>query len=313
MKPEEAKTALMYGKYIALDTESTGFQPNDNFSFLLEIGAVKVIAGRIVDRFDELINPGIKIPKKIQELTGITDEMVENKSNYIEVLDKFRKWCDTDNFILLMHNAPHDLKFLNYFGEKCGITFDDPFIDTQPLAKNILKNGYWKKINSRVNENYKLATLANLFGIQDLNHHRADNDAELTYEVFSKLKQAAFKKDPYLMTAQLWKYPQKLEGEYIPQKRKIKIISICPWDKKKRIYVNISTLENNEQIFATIFYDFDYKTWGIKNSGFPINTFREIEDKIKQEINKEELKYEHFDKKIYLKSCFLVLNNECAN
>lgn len=304
MSPEEAKTALTYGKYIALDTESTGFQPNDNHSLLLEIGAVKVVNGQIVDRFSELINPGIKIQKNITEITGITDDLVRDKDCYVDVLVKFREWCDTDNFIFIMHNAPHDIKFLNHFGEKCGVSFNDPFIDTQTLSKNILKNGYWSKVNSRVTEKYSLASLGVLFSLSDENHHRALNDAELTWGVFENLKKVAFKKEPMLCYKQDWKYPNiEAQNKLVPEK--IKLTSISPWEKKKRIYVNLSSSTSEEDLFATVFYDFTFKCWGIKNSGFPIKTFKEIEQIVKKAYGTNELKYENFIERKYLNSCFL--------
>lgn len=307
MKAEEAKLALSYDKFIALDTESTGFQPNENFSLLLEIGAVKCVNGEIIDRFDELINPGIKIPKKITELTGITNEMVKDKDNYIEVLNRFRKWCDDDKYIFIMHNATHDLKFLNYFGEKCNIEFNDPYIDTQWLAKNILSKGYWQKLNTRVNENYKLATLALFYNIVDKNHHRADNDAELTMKVFFKLRQTAFKKEPSLIIKQFWRYPtKKVENKELIIAN---ILSVSPWDKKKRIYVTLSRKQDGESIFATVYYDFNFNCWGIKQSGFPIATFKDLEKTIKKQYQIEDMDFDCFKERRYFKMCSCALNN----
>lgn len=304
LTPEQAKTALNYKKFIALDTESTGFHPNDTYSFLIEIGAVKVINGEVVDRFDELINPGIPIPKKIEELTGISDSMVADKQGYVEVLSRFRKWCDSDEFIFVMHNAPHDLKFLNYFGKKCGIEFNEPTIDTQPLAKHLLHDGYWGTISKRIKENYKLTSLATLFSIPDKNHHRADNDAELTYEVFSKLRKVAFKKECNLVYFQTFKYPSKKEDDTPKEKRKAKIVSICPWDKKERIYIKLSEEIGDETTYATIFYDFYYKNWKIKEAGFPIKTFAYIEKRVKELYGVEDLEFENFQSRMY-PSCYV--------
>lgn len=296
---EQAKTALNYKKFIALDTESTGFQPNDTYCFLTEIGAVKIINGTIVDRFDELINPGISIPKKIQELTGITNEMVANKDNYIEVLTRFRKWCDTDDFIFIMHNANHDLSFLNFFGKKCGISFDEPTIDTQPLARALLHGDYWKTISKRINESYKLASLAILFNIPDKNHHRADNDAEITYEIFSKLREIAFKRQNDLIYYQLFKYPEKKNIENSSEKQQAKIVSICPWNKKERIYIKLSKEKDGDVSYGTIFYDFYYKNWKIKETGFPIKSFASIERKVKDLYKTEEMNFQNFQQRIY--------------
>lgn len=305
MSPEQAKTALSYKKYIVLDTESTGFQPNDTFSFLLEIGAVKVVNDEIVDRFDEFINPGISIPRKIQQLTGITNQMVSDKPPYNEVLARFRKWCDTDEFIFIMHNATHDLTFLKYFGDKCGIKFDDPTIDTQILAKHLLQGGYWNIISTGIKENYKLSSLAILFNVKDKNHHRADNDAEVTYEVFSNLRKVAFKRQNDLFCFQCYKYPSKEKVEEKP-KSEVKIVSICPWDKRERLYIQLKKREGLEDKFATVFYDFEYSNWKIKEAGFPIPSFEPIETKIKGLYKTQEMKFCNFPDKKY-PSCSILM------
>lgn len=305
MSPEEAKTALNYKKYIALDTESTNFQPNDNYGLLLEIGAVKIIDNKIVDRFDELINPGMPIPKKIIELTGITDEMVKDKDNYVSVLTKFRNWCDSDDFIFLMHNAPHDIKFLNFFGKKANLKFNDPCIDTHTLAKNLLHKN-WNDLNSRVNENYKLQTLATFYNIQDNNHHRALNDAEVTWNVYDKLRQTAFKLNPYLIDRQYFKYPTKEKTD--EQKLKVKMISACPWDKKPRLYIKLSLEQENRETFSTIFYDFEYKCWKIKESGFPIKSFSNIEKSVKELFQTDKMDFYFFNEPKYLKDYYLTIN-----
>lgn len=306
MSPEEAKTALKYGKYIILDTENSDFQPNDNYGFLIEVAAVKVRNNQVVDTFSELINPGIKIKKKITTITGITNDMLKDKDVYNDVLTRFRKWCDDDNYILIMHNAPHDLAFLNYFGKKCGVQFNEPYIDTMTLARNALKNGQWKEINSRVNKSFSLENLAVFFNIQDNEHHRALNDARVTWEVFERLRNVLFKNDTYLYYKQDWKYPNVNNHEEVPEM--IKLISASPWDKKKRLYVSMSTKKSNEEIFCTAYYDFTFSCWGIKETGFPIPSFKKIEDKIKSLYNTEELTYELFDGKKYFNSCYLNLS-----
>lgn len=306
MTPQDAKRALSYKKFIALDTESTGFQPNNTYGKLLEVGAVKVVDGKVVDRFDRLINPGMKIPKKIQELTTITDEMVADKDNYVKVLRDFREWCDTDNFIFIMHNAPHDVAFLNFFGKKAGINFNDPYIDTQSLARNVLnKGGLWSKVNSRVNENYKLKTLAIYFNIGDEHHHRADNDAEVTWKVFEKLRQVILKYQPYVLSEQDWTYPPK-ENQNIENKT-VRIDSICPWNKMKRVYINLSQQLEDEEKFSTIFYDFDFNCWKIKQKEFPITSFENVEKKVKELYKIDELKYEAFKESVHPKNCYVVM------
>ena len=287
MNVDNMKKALFYNKFIALDTESTGFQPNKSFSKLLEIGAVKIENGEIVDRFDELINPGMSIPKKIQELTHITNEDVADKDNYINVISRFYKWCEGD-YILIMHNAPHDLKFLNYFGEEAGLMFDQPYIDTQKVAKDILHGAMWERINYHIKENYKLATLAQLYKIPDQSHHRANNDAEVTWLVCKALRQTLT-------------YEYNRTSKNTPVKKiNANILHASPWKKStmQRLYVRLNRKEDNE--FADVYYDFSYGCWNIKNSMFPIGSFTEIEEEIKNAYEAKEMEFENFKERKYI-------------
>lgn len=70
----------------------------------------------------------------------------------------------------------------------------------------------------------------------------------------------------------------------------------------------MSTKKSNEEIFCTAYYDFTFSCWGIKETGFPIPSFKKIEDKIKSLYNTEELTYELFDGKKYFNSCYLNLS-----
>lgn len=298
MQLREMKQAMFHNKFIALDTESTGFQPEKNFSKLIEIGAVKVEDGKIVDRFDELINPGINIPKKIRELTHITNEDVAGKDDYISVLTRFYKWCEGD-YVLVMHNAPHDLKFLNFFGKEAGITFDMPYIDTQKVAKDILHGEVWSRINYRLKENYKLTTLAQLFKIPDNSHHRANNDAEVTWLVCRNLRSQLTKKEPETLFWPKYEYKKTKTEEDSPIIDEATMLYISPWQKAsmKRLYVRLSTADDS---FADIYYDFVYNCWNIKTSMFPIKSFGHIEEKIKNKYRTSEMKFENFNEKVYV-------------
>lgn len=295
MTTEEMLSTMFYNKFIILDTESTGFQPNNTYSKLLEIGAVKVENGIIVDRFDRLINPGVKISKKISELTGITDKMVAECGDIPTTLKEFREWCG-EGYVLVGHNISHDLRFLTFFGDMCGIKFNEPCIDTQKIAKRLLSKGVWKTINSRIKENYKLSSLAILYGIPDQNHHRADNDAEVTWEVLKCLKKTALKENPHLIYNN-WIYPEIVTEKF---NHPISILSASPWDKGERLYINLSSYFDNEEHFSYIYYDFKNHTWGIKANSFPI-PFERVEKFISDVYaNKLEI-YEDFRSKKYFK------------
>lgn len=158
--------------FVVFDIETTGFSnKNDRIT---EIGAVKIENFKIVDRFSELINPEIDIPYKIQELTGITNDLVKDKPNIEEVLPKFMEFVGDST--LVAHNSDFDTGFIR---EKCSqmdIEYTNEAIDTLSLARILLP-----KL-----KRYKLNNIAKELGIPLLNHHRAVDDAEATAQIFIK-------------------------------------------------------------------------------------------------------------------------------
>lgn len=70
---------LLESTYVVFDTETTGFNATAGDQ-MIEIGAVKIKNGEIIDRFDELINPGMNLRSEIVNLTNITDEMLRIKT-----------------------------------------------------------------------------------------------------------------------------------------------------------------------------------------------------------------------------------------
>ncbi len=94
--------------YVVFDLETTGLSPvNDR---IIEIGAVKITGGKITDRFSAFVNPRIPIPFNIEQLTGITDAMVENAETIEKVLPEFLEFCG--GAVMVAHNAGFDVGFI---------------------------------------------------------------------------------------------------------------------------------------------------------------------------------------------------------
>ena len=146
---------------------------------MIEIGAVKINKdGVIVDRFDELIDPGRHIPDRITELTCITDEMVKGKDNEETVTKKFLEW--TGNSPMVAHNAKFDISFIEMAMKKYDLgTFKNTVIDTLELSRTI-DQGFARHSLSALVKRY------NVPWDEDA-HHRADYDAEGTAYVFHKM------------------------------------------------------------------------------------------------------------------------------
>lgn len=157
-------------EFVVFDIETTGFGPVKDR--IIEIGAVKVKAGVIVDKFSTFINPEIPIPFEIEELTGIKDDMVLDYPTIDVILPQFLDFVR--DCTLVAHNASFDVSFIHKKAEDMGITTDFTVIDTVGMARVLLPQ------LSR----YKLNVVAKALGISLENHHRAVDDAGATAEIF---------------------------------------------------------------------------------------------------------------------------------
>lgn len=161
--------------FVVFDTETTGFNAGGTDQ-MIEIGAVKIKDGNIIDRFDELIDPGRHIPDKITALTCITDEMVKGKDNEENVTKRFLAW--TGDLPMVAHNAKFDISFISSAMKKYNLgEFQNTVIDTLELSRAI-DTGYSRHSLSALVKRYNVPW-------EEDAHHRADYDAEGTAYVFS--------------------------------------------------------------------------------------------------------------------------------
>ena len=126
--------------YVLYDLETTGISAN--YDEVIEISAVKVRGGKIIDEFSTLVNPGRMIPYGASAVNHIYDEMVADAPEFEEVLPLFLAFIGND--ILVGHNiASFDMKFLYRDFEKyMGVVLPNDFVDTLRLAKIVFPD--WK-------------------------------------------------------------------------------------------------------------------------------------------------------------------------
>lgn len=165
---------------VVFDIETTGFGPKN--CKIIEIGAVKVSNGKIIDRFSTLINPETYIPEEITKLTSITTEMVKNEPNIEVVLPQFLEFCK--GCFLVAHNSSFDTSFIMENMRKQGLSEQFTIADTVTMARILLPRL----------KNYKLDTVAERLGISLEHHHRAVDDAECTANIYIKLCELAIEK-----------------------------------------------------------------------------------------------------------------------
>ncbi len=168
--------------YVVFDVETTGLSAV--YDTIIELAAVKIRGGEIIDKFEAFANPHHPLSATTIELTGITDDMVRDAPDVVDVVRDFKEWIGDD--VLVAHNASFDMGFLNVAYKRLLKTekAKNPVIDTLELARFLYPEF----------KNHRLNTLCKKFDIELTQHHRAVFDAEATgYLLLKMLKDAAEK------------------------------------------------------------------------------------------------------------------------
>jgi DNA polymerase III subunit alpha, Gram-positive type len=177
----DADRLLIDDTYVVFDFETTGLSAV--YDTIIELAAVKIKNGEIVDRFESFANPHHRLSATTINLTGITDNMVENAPEVAEVLQNFAVWAG--DAILVAHNASFDMGFLNVGYKKMGLEkAKNPVIDTLELGRFLYPEL----------KNHRLNTLCKKFDIELTQHHRAIYDAEATGYLLLKMLKDALEK-----------------------------------------------------------------------------------------------------------------------
>ena len=174
------------GSFVVFDTETTGLDTNNDI--MTEIGAVYVENGKINEEksFGTFVNPGRPIPAKVVELTGINDAMVADAPTPDEAIRRFKEFCG-DNIVIAHNASSFDMLILHRAAERAGITFNNPYIDTVPMAQALFPGL----------RNYKLDTINKHLEIPPFNHHRAVDDAMALARIFEKMLEDLDEKEIY--------------------------------------------------------------------------------------------------------------------
>ena len=157
--------------YCVLDLETTGISITTEK--ITEVGIMKVKNGEVIDEFEIFVNPEKPIPQRVVEVTNITDEMVKDAETIDKVFPKVLEFVGDS--IIVAHNASFDVGFLKHNAKLLGYEFNNTYIDTLPLAKDLFPD--LKK--------YKLGKIADSLGIEVDVAHRALADVDTTVKVFN--------------------------------------------------------------------------------------------------------------------------------
>lgn len=163
--------------YVVIDIETTGLDAR--YDDIIELSAIRFVDNIEVARFSSLVRPEWEIPSYIEELTGITNDMLRTAPNISEILPEYLHFLD--NSVLVGHNVNFDINFIYDNAENIGMEFKNDYIDTLRFSRKLLKEL----------KNHKLDTVKNHFGITSEAAHRALPDCIATHECYLKLKSLA--------------------------------------------------------------------------------------------------------------------------
>jgi len=186
---------------VVLDFETTGMSPDFN-DRAIEIGAVKIENGQIMDEFQSLMNPGIYINGFIQELTGISNEMIEDAPHNSKVMSEFYDFIEGCHIVA--HNLSFDKKFLDAELNHINLAFTGPASCSLLLARRIIPNS----------PNHKLGTLVNYLNVPKSGQfHRALDDAKMTgyiwLDIIEKIKNQIGQEPDFKQIQKICKTPKK--------------------------------------------------------------------------------------------------------
>jgi DNA polymerase-3 subunit epsilon len=160
---------------VVLDFETTGLSPDEG-DRAIEIGAVRLVNGEIVARFQELMNPGRRVSGFIEDYTGITNSMLSGADSCAAVMRRFSDFIQDDN--LVAHNASFDKRFLDAEFSRISTTYRGEFSCSLLATRRIFQAA----------PNHKLGTLVKYNNIESSGgFHRALYDSEMTAHVWNKM------------------------------------------------------------------------------------------------------------------------------
>ena len=176
IKADEIETqSLNTIDFVVVDVEAIGSRSIP--TRIIEIGACRVVRGEIVDEFETLINPELPVPRFISALTGITDEMVRSAPSFAQIAESWLTFAGDS--VLAAHNSIFDITLLNQEIARVfpGCRMRNAELCTVKLARRMMPNL----------ERHHLDALADHFGFEVSQRHRAAGDARATARVLLRL------------------------------------------------------------------------------------------------------------------------------
>lgn len=193
-------------EYVSLDLETTGLEPKKDR--IIEIGAVKIREGEITETYSLLVDPQKKIPERITQLTGISDDMVKGQPFVEEAVRGLLDFCGERP--LLGHNLMFDYSFVKHSAVNMGLDFEKQGMDTLKLARAFLPDL----------ESKSLQSLRQYYQIPQEEAHRALEDALTTFRLYERLRKDFEEGRPELFLPKTLVCKVKRQGPITPAQKR---------------------------------------------------------------------------------------------
>lgn len=202
--------------FVCFDIETTGLNPVEDK--IIEIGAMKVKDGKVIERFSQLINPMLKLSSTIVKLTGITDSMLKHAEQEQVVVKRFLDFVE-DN-IIIGHNIQFDYSFIKVAAGRLHLPFEKKGIDTLYLCKKL-----HPELKSKSLEN-----MCKHYNIINEHAHRAYDDVKATTMLYVNLVNKFYEEQPEVFRPKSMNYKIK-KVQSITNKQKNYLIDLLKYHK----------------------------------------------------------------------------------
>lgn len=232
----------MIDSFVAIDLETTGLSPETNE--IIEIGAVRVRKGEVVDELSILVDPNVPLNATVRELTGISDDMLMGQPVWDEIVEEVEAFIGDD--ILLGHNIKFDYSFLKCNFYKSGKKFEHMTLDTLYLARTLLSELPSKSLNN----------LCIHYGIVNEHAHRAVSDAKATMELYLRLAEEYEKNNQELFMPKPIQYKIK-KDEPITARQKNYLLDLIKYHKINKVQdIDLLTKSEASRLIDKIIFQY---------------------------------------------------------
>lgn len=250
--------------FVVLDIETSGFSP-DKGAEIIELAAVKIVRGRVVDTMEHLIEPSRPISAQITNITNITNDMLKGQKDINTVLEEFAEFSGDST--LVAHNDVFEKRFLNYYYKKIGIHLDNNWVCTMRLFNYLYPERKKLSLGSKLHD---LTKHYNIVFDQET-QHRALPDTEATALAFLEMRKEVFG-DKYIQKELNMDTNVTLGAMVNPHSvTNFNITSVRYWEKcfnkkrddwARRVYIHFYS---DHSVRGTVFYDLYTKSFQVQS------------------------------------------------